>query len=1046
MASKRQLSFGGGLISEEFYGRIDQVRNQTGLSILKNFHILKSGALQNRTATTYQSTVFDPRYTVRTRQWVFSTDETYKLEFRPLGLSFWFEGEPILETAKNIQTSITQASPCVVHVTGHSFSVGDKVYLSGIGGMTELNGRYYIVGTVPTNDTFSLLYSGDGTARGTVVDSSAFTAYTSGGTAERVYSITTPYTEDALPDLKFAQSADLMVITCPGYAPRTLVRTTNTSWTLAVLTNSPSTTCPSGVTASVGSAGSLTFEYQVTAVDDHTGIESLPGTSTAYTITAITKANPAVVTLSATHDFATGDEIAMTVAGMTELTGRRFKISVASAYTPDAPITITSISVASPMVVTKNSHGLSDGDKVSFSVAGMTELNDITYGTVTSSAANTFQVYYFGTTTKVASTGFQAFTSGTVTRSSPNPSALNAFTLVGENSTSYGTFTSGTAYPTSKKIYSAATPSTSAPNVLTLNAAATAGVTYNVYKRLGGIFGFIGSTSALTFNDDSSQSPDTLTSTPIYREPFQGSSRWPTCVAFYQGRMVLAGSEANPNGADCSVIGDYTNFTIHSPHQDSDAVQFQTAGYQDSIKDIVPLDKLVVLTNGAEFVVDGGGEGGALTPTETNVKPRTYNGTEGLFPLLIDADVLYLDRGGQVRDFNYAFATDKYQGLNRSLFVPDLLRGHTITDWAYQRNPNSIVWMVREDGVVLSMTYQPDQEMFAWAEHRFYGGTVENVVVVPEGSGETAEDAVYFTVNRTLEDASETRYIERLSPRTFTDVIEANFLDSSKVYDGRNTAATTMTASGSGWTNATALTLTASASTFSSTDVGNEVQMNGVDDDGEDTQIRFRITAYSSATVVTVIPHATVPTTMRAVATTDWALAVDTVSGLSHLNSYTVSIFADRCVVSSALNPVYETKYTVDGDSITFVGDQRYAYIRVGLPITADAKTLAVNPAESGGYVASMKLLNSIDLLLSQTRGIYAGAQEPTDDDENPIEFLYEPKIRDAEVLGEPTALKTGPATVPTKARWETNGSVFVRMLEPLPCTITSLVAQGALY
>jgi hypothetical protein len=185
---------------------------------------------------------------------------------------------------------------------------------------------------------------------------------------------------------------------------------------------------------------------------------------------------------------------------------------------------------------------------------------------------------------------------------------------------------------------------------------------------------------------------------------------------------------------------------------------------------------------------------------------------------------------------------------------------------------------------------------------------------------------------------------------------------------------------------------------------------------------------------------------MRAVATTDWAYAVDTVAGLHHLNSYTVSVFADRVVVASALNPVYETQYTVADGEITFVGDQRYAYIIVGLPIKASAKTLAINPQEAGQYMASMKLVNSIDLLLSQTRGVYAGAQEPTDDDEDPIEFLYEPKIRDAEVLGEPTALKTGPVTVRTKAKWDTNGVVFVRMLEPLPCTLLSLNAEGNLY
>jgi hypothetical protein len=70
----------------------------------------------------------------------------------------------------------------------------------------------------------------------------------------------------------------------------------------------------------------------------------------------------------------------------------------------------------------------------------------------------------------------------------------------------------------------------------------------------------------------------------------------------------------------------------------------------------------------------------------------------------------------------------------------------------------------------------------------------------------------------------------------------------------------------------------------------------------------------------------------------------------------------------------------------------------------------------------------------------------PEDDDVDPISGLYEPKIRNAEILGEVTALYTGPITVPTKARWDVNGVVFVRELEPLPVTITSLNAMGNLY
>ncbi len=74
----------------------------------------------------------------------------------------------------------TQANPVVITVTGHSFSDGDTVRLSNLGGMTELHGRSFTVANVTAN-TFEL--SGE--------DGTGHSAYTSGGAA---YQTTTTVT------------------------------------------------------------------------------------------------------------------------------------------------------------------------------------------------------------------------------------------------------------------------------------------------------------------------------------------------------------------------------------------------------------------------------------------------------------------------------------------------------------------------------------------------------------------------------------------------------------------------------------------------------------------------------------------------------------------------------------------------------------------------------------------------------------------------------------------------------------------------------------
>lgn len=73
-------------------------------------------------------------------------------------------------------SGISQAFPCEVSLTsGHSLITGDRVYLKDIEGMTELNGKEYII-TVTDADKFTL----------DEIDSTNYTAYDTGGKAVRL--------------------------------------------------------------------------------------------------------------------------------------------------------------------------------------------------------------------------------------------------------------------------------------------------------------------------------------------------------------------------------------------------------------------------------------------------------------------------------------------------------------------------------------------------------------------------------------------------------------------------------------------------------------------------------------------------------------------------------------------------------------------------------------------------------------------------------------------------------------------------------------------
>lgn len=102
-------------------------------------------------------------------------------------------------------TGVTQANPGVVTAVGHGRTANDAVYVSSIVGMVELAGEY-LVDTVPTADTLTLK-----TLDGVVVDTSAFTAYSSGGTIAFI---------DVVNDLAVAGNKNMITWTANADATR----------------------------------------------------------------------------------------------------------------------------------------------------------------------------------------------------------------------------------------------------------------------------------------------------------------------------------------------------------------------------------------------------------------------------------------------------------------------------------------------------------------------------------------------------------------------------------------------------------------------------------------------------------------------------------------------------------------------------------------------------------------------------------------------------------------------------------------------------------
>jgi hypothetical protein len=297
-------NFTGGEVSPRLDGRNDLTKYSSSCKTLENFIIYPHGAAARRSGTTFVAEVASSVNKTRLIPFEFSTTQTYMLEFSNLKIRVYKDNGSVLEGDKTI-TAITQANPAVVTSNSHGYSNGDEILITAVVGMTQLNSKRFLVANVTTN-TFELTNKD-----GVDTDSTAFTAYVSGGTANKVFEITTPYTTAQLFEIKFAQSADVMYITHPAHEVAKLSRTGHTAWTLTdvVFTKGPfqdpntTTTTLTPASASVGSGVNITAS-SVTGINSGSGFLSTDVGRQIYfnsgyaTITAITSTTVVVVDIT----------------------------------------------------------------------------------------------------------------------------------------------------------------------------------------------------------------------------------------------------------------------------------------------------------------------------------------------------------------------------------------------------------------------------------------------------------------------------------------------------------------------------------------------------------------------------------------------------------------------------------------------------------------------------------------------------------------------------------------------------------------------------
>ena len=337
-------------------------------------------------------------------------------------------------------------------------------------------------------------------------------------------------------------------------------------------------------------------------------------------------------------------------------------------------------------------------------------------------------------------------------------------------------------------------PSATTGNGITITASANTFVSTDVGRLINFSNGYAKITafsSATSVTADVKDDFDTTSANTDWKlGAFSDTTGHPSCVSFFEQRLVFAGTSSEPQTLYFSKSGDYENMTAGT--NADDAMVYTIASNQVNVIRFLKTQRtLIVGTVGGEFTVSADGTDAAVTPTNITIKRQSSYGSANVDAIPAGNATLFLQRAKRkIRELSYNFDVDGYQAADLTI-LNDVVTKTGINEMTYQQSPDSILWCVRDDGVLAGLTYLRGEEVIAWHRHILGGSFGDgNAVVesVASISGELNEDELWVIVKRTINGATK-RYVECFAQFDFdeTTPTDFRFLDSHLTYSGSAT-------------------------------------------------------------------------------------------------------------------------------------------------------------------------------------------------------------------------------------------------------------------
>ena len=552
----------------------------------------------------------------------------------------------------------------------------------------------------------------------------------------------------------------------------------------------------------------------------------------------------------------------------------------------------------------------------------------------------------------------------------------------------------------------------------------------------------VGSTTSITVNVTTAFA-NANAITNWYLGAFSDTTGHPSCVTFFEQRLAFAATLNNPQTVYFSKSGDYENMdaNLGGTIADDDAIIYTIASNQvNAIRFMTATRTLIIGTAGGEFIVSGGGTDNAITPTNILIKKQSNHGAANVDAIAVGNATLFLQRARRkIRELAYNFDVDGYVAPDMTILAEHITEGG-LTQVAYQQEPNQIIYATREDGELVGLTYQREQQVTAWHRHIFGGRfgiatlTVSDYANITSGTKLTLTKSDGTTVD-------------------FTSTTGTAGTNEFKTETNNNTTATNLKTA----INAHAdFTATVASAVVTVTETAHEATGYLTIKSFDSTRLTATSEGKAVVDSVAVIPtddkeYQTWVIVKRTIDGTtkryveylneldfdetdntsfnflDSALsysgsAATTISGLAHLEGQVVAILAD-----GSTHP----NKTVNGSGqITL--DRSAKNVKVGLAYTSLLQTMRLDAgSQDGTSQGKTKRIYDITVRMYETIGIEVG---PNLNDMERIPFRSS-----ANLMDEGIPPFTGDKEVEFRGNYETDGFIYARQTQPLPFTILSL-------